>query len=100
MKVPSLVDALIEEEEEEDPCAGKQCTANEHCCDEHVCVDVDEDNLNPGKTQICPLLLIYRPRGKFVDHAPYCVNNANRARRRQPIEKRSTNFPRRLYFSS
>ena len=49
MKVPSLVEALIEEEEEEDPCAGKQCTANEHCCDGHVCVDVDENDQNPGK---------------------------------------------------
>jgi len=23
-------------------CAGKMCTANEHCCDKHVCVDADE----------------------------------------------------------
>ena len=52
IKVPSLVEALIEEEEEEDPCAGKQCTANEHCCDGHVCVDVDENDQNPGKIRI------------------------------------------------
>ena len=25
-----------------DGCAGKMCTANEHCCDKHVCVDADE----------------------------------------------------------
>ena len=51
LQVPSLVEALIEEEEEEDPCSGKQCTANEHCCDGHVCVDVDENDQNPGETQ-------------------------------------------------
>ena len=49
LQVPSLVEALIEEEEEEDPCSGKQCTANEHCCDGHVCVDVDENDQNPGE---------------------------------------------------
>ena len=43
------MEALIEEEEEEDPCSGKQCTANEHCCDGHVCVDVDENDQNPGE---------------------------------------------------
>lgn len=25
-----------------DTCSGKMCTANEHCCDKHVCVDADE----------------------------------------------------------
>ena len=25
-----------------DSCSGKMCTANEHCCDKHVCVDADE----------------------------------------------------------
>lgn len=26
---------------EEEPCYGKRCTANEHCCPGSVCVDVD-----------------------------------------------------------
>ena len=55
MQVPSLVEALIEEEEEEDPCSGKQCTANEHCCDGHVCVDVDENDQNPGENTDRPI---------------------------------------------
>ncbi|XP_063227827.1 ITG-like peptide [Bacillus rossius redtenbacheri] len=29
------------QEEEEEPCYGKKCTANEHCCPGSVCVDVD-----------------------------------------------------------
>ena len=49
------MEALIEEEEEEDPCSGKQCTANEHCCDGHVCVDVDEDDQNPGENTDRPI---------------------------------------------
>lgn len=27
--------------EEEERCYGKRCTANEHCCPNSVCVDVD-----------------------------------------------------------
>ena len=49
------MEALIEEEEEEDPCSGKQCTANEHCCDGHVCVDVDENDQNPGENTDRPI---------------------------------------------
>ncbi len=43
--MPSLVEEVLEaeEEEEEDPCVGKRCTANEHCCDGHVCVDTEDD---------------------------------------------------------
>lgn len=39
-----LMEMLEEEAAEEaaDPCSGKTCTANEHCCDGHVCVDTDE----------------------------------------------------------
>ena len=36
---------LLEEEleaEAQDPCNGKTCSANEHCCDGHVCVDTDD----------------------------------------------------------
>jgi len=36
---------IIEEEleaEAKDPCNGKTCTANEHCCQGHVCVDTDD----------------------------------------------------------
>ncbi|KAJ9595140.1 hypothetical protein L9F63_013548, partial [Diploptera punctata] len=28
-------------QEDEEPCYGKKCTANEHCCPGSVCVDVD-----------------------------------------------------------
>jgi len=36
---------LLEEEleaEAQDPCNGKTCSANEHCCEGHVCVDTDD----------------------------------------------------------
>ncbi|XP_021918879.1 prohormone-3 isoform X3 [Zootermopsis nevadensis] len=32
---------LQELQEDEEPCYGKKCTANEHCCPGSVCVDVD-----------------------------------------------------------
>lgn len=31
----------INENTEDEPCYGKRCTANEHCCPGSVCVDVD-----------------------------------------------------------
>lgn len=34
---------MIQEEDEEDPCFEKRCTANEHCCDGYVCVDTEDD---------------------------------------------------------
>lgn len=47
--IPSLVEEVLEDEadEEDDPCIGKKCTANEHCCDGDVCVDTEE-NSNSG----------------------------------------------------
>ena len=46
-----MEDILDEESEAErsnlDSCAGKMCTANEHCCDKHVCVDADESTYEP-----------------------------------------------------
>lgn len=30
----------------EEVCYGKKCTANEHCCSGHACVDVDGGNHN------------------------------------------------------
>lgn len=39
-----LDDGVLEEyvaEGEEDPCYGRRCTANEHCCAGSVCIDVD-----------------------------------------------------------
>lgn len=44
-KAPSLTENSLEEGEDEDadPCVGKTCTANEHCCDGHVCVDTEEE---------------------------------------------------------
>lgn len=39
----NLVEALEEEAEEaRDPCSGKICTANEYCCEGHVCVDTKD----------------------------------------------------------
>ena len=32
------------EAEARDPCNGKSCTMNEHCCNGHVCVDSDDGN--------------------------------------------------------
>ena len=32
-------------QEDEEPCYGKKCTANEHCCPGSVCVDVDGSEL-------------------------------------------------------
>ena len=40
---------LLEEEleaEAQDPCNGKTCSANEHCCDGHVCVDTDDSKFS------------------------------------------------------
>lgn len=37
-------EGILEEFENEggdEPCYGKRCTANEHCCPGSVCVDVD-----------------------------------------------------------
>jgi hypothetical protein len=37
-------EGILEEyasEGDEEPCYGKRCTANEHCCPGSVCVDVD-----------------------------------------------------------
>lgn len=36
----------FEGEGDDEPCYGKRCTANEHCCPGSVCVDVDGGNLN------------------------------------------------------
>jgi hypothetical protein len=37
----SPVEVFQELEGNEEPCYGKKCTANEHCCPGSVCVDVD-----------------------------------------------------------
>lgn len=39
----------FEGEGEEEPCYGKRCTANEHCCPGSVCVDVDGGECNSNK---------------------------------------------------
>lgn len=36
-----ILEDYINENTEEEPCYGKRCTANEHCCPGSVCVDVD-----------------------------------------------------------
>lgn len=40
-------DGYIDEDTnmETEPCYGKRCTANEHCCVGSVCVDVDGGNI-------------------------------------------------------
>merc|ERR1712080_787642 len=38
------LEKLLEEvEEDDDPCHARKCTANEHCCEGHVCVDTQID---------------------------------------------------------
>ena len=63
---------ILEEEleaEAQDPCNGKTCTANEHCCDGHVCVDTDESKYSQKqqsmkkKTQkISPFMMAFYVR--------------------------------------
>ena len=38
------LEELLEEEDQQsnDPCHSKKCTANEHCCDGFVCVDTED----------------------------------------------------------
>jgi len=43
-------------QEDDEPCYGKKCTANEHCCPGSVCVDVDGSEYT--KTKIIHLLLL------------------------------------------
>ena len=54
---------ILEEEleaEAQDPCNGKTCTANEHCCDGHVCVDTDESKYTHKKNlEIRPFMMTF-----------------------------------------
>jgi hypothetical protein len=43
-------------QEDDEPCYGKKCTANEHCCPGSVCVDVDGSEYIKTKTIYLPLL--------------------------------------------
>ncbi|KAJ8966325.1 hypothetical protein NQ314_003592 [Rhamnusium bicolor] len=36
-----IMEEYVSENNEDEPCYGKRCTANEHCCPGSVCVDVD-----------------------------------------------------------
>ncbi|KAJ8955738.1 hypothetical protein NQ318_008610 [Aromia moschata] len=36
-----ILEEYVSENAEDEPCYGKRCTANEHCCPGSVCVDVD-----------------------------------------------------------
>lgn len=36
-----VLEEYVNESNDEEPCYGKRCTANEHCCPGSVCVDVD-----------------------------------------------------------
>lgn len=54
-----LLESLLREEEvEEQLCEGRRCTANEHCCAGHVCVDFD------GASGTCMSSLGYREGGE------------------------------------
>lgn len=39
-------------QEDEEPCYGKKCTANEHCCPGSVCVDVDGSEYKIQETSL------------------------------------------------
>ena len=55
---------ILEEEleaEAQDPCNGKTCTANEHCCDGHVCVDTDESKYTHKNNKVWKKNLEIRP---------------------------------------
>lgn len=39
-----ILEEYTNEGDEVEPCYGKRCTANEHCCPGSVCVDVDGGN--------------------------------------------------------
>ena len=52
-QVPSLEEVLEDENApSSDPCVGKSCTANEHCCDGHVCVDTEDDAQSEGENNV------------------------------------------------
>ncbi|CAG9820818.1 unnamed protein product [Phaedon cochleariae] len=36
-----ILEEYVSENNDDEPCYGKRCTANEHCCPGSVCVDVD-----------------------------------------------------------
>ena len=62
MQMPALVEEVLEEEEDEDPCSGKRCTANEHCCDGHVCVDTEDES-----NDVCEYLyLVYSKKLEWL----------------------------------
>lgn len=69
MNVPSMMDEILEEEEEEsDPCMGKRCTANEHCCDGHVCVDTEDDANDVSYGTCLPIFGKKQGEGCFRDN--------------------------------
>ena len=49
---PNAMDEILDEESKAEAageCSGKMCTANEHCCKGHVCVDNDESKRGSNK---------------------------------------------------
>lgn len=65
-QIPNAIEEVLEEEaaleaakesakkqqQQEDACSGKICTANEHCCEGQVCVDTDESKLGGGNAEL------------------------------------------------
>ena len=66
LQIPNAIEEVLEEEaaleaakesakkqqQQEDACSGKVCTANEHCCEGQVCVDTDESKLGGGNAEL------------------------------------------------
>lgn len=67
-------------EEEDDPCMGKECQANEHCCTGHVCVDTEGEVDLPREYPIVRIPCIAHFPGFAISEMNFAVlcNNCSR----------------------